>query len=149
MAPLTDRLASAAAAARHPRIHATDIEQKMGTRFAVDTIAALQQRYPQHRFIWIMGADNLVQFHRWKTWRTLAKRVPIAVVSRPHYIGRSYLAPAMAWLRRFRRRSRTAMQWTEWRLPAIVVIPIRLDPRSATAIRNRDPRWAERLHEPH
>lgn len=149
MAPLADRLASATAKARHPRIHATDIERKLETRFAVDTVAALQRRYPQHRFIWIMGADNLVQFHRWKAWRTLAKRVPIAVVSRPHYIGRSYLAPAMAWLRRFRRRSGTAAQWTEWRLPAIVVIPIRLDPRSATAIRNRDPRWAERLHEPH
>ena len=148
MAPLDARLESANAMARHPRIHPTAIESQLGTRFAVDTVAALQRRYPQHRFIWIMGADNLLQFHRWKAWRNLSRRVPIAVVSRPHYIGPSYFAPAMAWLRRFRRRSGTAAQWTRWRLPAIVILPIRLDSLSATVIRSRDPGWAERLHEP-
>ena len=145
MAPLAARLASAAVVARHPRIRPTAIESRLGTRFAVDTVAALQQRFPQHRFIWIMGADNLLQFHRWKDWRNLARMVPIAVVARPHYIGPSFFAPAMAWLRRFRRRSGTAAQWTTWRLPAIVIMPIRLDSLSATAIRSRDPRWADRV----
>ena len=145
MAPLAARLASAAVAARHPRIRPTAIESKFGTRFAIDTVAALQHRFPQHQFIWIMGADNLLQFHRWKDWRNLARLLPIAVVARPHYIGPSYFAPAMAWLRRFRRRSGTAAQWTRWRLPAVVILPIRLDPHSATAIRGRNPRWADRL----
>ncbi len=145
MAPLDARLASAAVVARHPRIRPTAIESRLGTRFAVDTVAALQHRFPHHRFIWIMGADNLLQFHRWKDWRNLARLVPIAVVARPHYIGPSFFAPAMAWLRRFRRRSGTAAQWTRWRLPAVVILPIRLDPHSATAIRSRDPRWADRL----
>ena len=145
MAPLAARLASAAVVARHPRIRPTAIESRLGTRFAVDTVAALQHRFPHHRFIWIMGADNLLQFHRWKDWRNLARLVPIAVVARPHYIGPSFFAPAMAWLRRFRRRSGTAAQWTRWRLPAVVILPIRLDPHSATAIRSRDPRWADRL----
>ena len=145
MAPLGARLASASKLARHARIRATAIESELGTRFAVDTVAALRRRFPQHRFIWIMGADNLLQFHRWKEWRNLARMVPIAVVARPHYIGPSFFAPAMAWLRRFRRRSGTAAQWTTWRLPAIVIMPIRLDSLSATAIRSRDPRWADRV----
>lgn len=149
MASLDARLASATAMARHPRIRATAIESDLGTRFAVDTVTALRRRFPQHRFIWIMGADNLLQFHRWKDWRNLARLVPIAVVARPHYIGPSFFAPAMAWLRRFRHRSGTAAQWTRWSLPAIVILPIRLDHLSATAIRSRDPRWADRLNDTH
>ena len=145
MAPMSARLASAKRVARHPRIRPTAIEAALGTRFAVDTVAALQRRYPHMRFVWVMGADNLLQFHRWKCWRDLARRVPIAVVARPHYIGDSPFAPAMAWLRRFRHSPARAKQWKTWRPPAIVILPIRLSPLSATAIRARDPDWARRL----
>lgn len=144
MAPLDVRLASARVAARHPRIRPTAIESKLGTRYAVDTVFRLQQHFPHVRFIWVMGADNLVQFHRWRAWRRLARRVPIAVLARPHYIGNSLFAPAMAWLRRFRRRAADAKKWTEWELPAIVILNIRLDPTSATALRAREPRWTDR-----
>jgi len=144
MAPLAARLASARAAARHPRIRPMAIESRLGTSYTVDTVAKLQQRFPSKRFIWVMGADNLAQFHRWRSWRTLARRVPIAVMARPHYISEGLFAPAMAWLRRFRRRASDVKQWTRWELPAIVILNIRLSPLSATAIRMRDPRWAER-----
>jgi nicotinate-nucleotide adenylyltransferase len=146
MASLETRLASARAAARHPRIRPMAIESKLGTVYTVDTLTKLQRRYPDKRFIWVMGADNLVQFHRWRAWRRLAEVVPIAVMARPHYIGEALFAPAMAWLRRFRRRSADAKHWTRWELPAIVFLNIRLSPQSATAIRRRDPRWAERLN---
>jgi nicotinate-nucleotide adenylyltransferase len=145
MAPLSARLASARIAARHPRIRPTAIEARLGTRYTVDTVLSLQQRFPHKRFVWVMGADNLAQFHRWRSWRTLARHVPIAVVTRPHYIGKGLLAPAMAWLRRHRHRAADAGQWTGWKLPAIVILDIRLSPQSATAIRARDPRWAARL----
>lgn len=146
MAPLAARFASAKlVAGREPRIKPTIIETTLGTRFAVDSVTALQQRWPQARFIWVMGADNLAQFHRWRQWRKLAARVPIAVLARPHYIGDSLFAPAMGWLRRFRRSQVRAKQWTRWELPAIVVLNIRLSPLSATAVRARDPDWANRL----
>jgi len=145
MAPLAARLASAHAAARHPRIRPTAIETRLGTRYSVDTVESLQRRFPHKRFVWVMGADNLAQFHRWRSWRTLARLVPIAVVARPHYIGEGLFAPAMAWLRRYRRRAADAGRWTRWKLPAIVFLDIRLSPQSATAIRARDPRWAARL----
>ena len=145
MAGLADRLASARAAARHPRIRVTAIEAELGTIFAVDTVAALGARFPQHRFIWLIGADNLAQLHRWRRWRDLARQVPIAVVPRPHYIGHSQFAPAMGWFRRFRRNSANGRQWTRWELPAIVILSIRLSPLSATSIRTRDPDWAKRL----
>ncbi len=33
-------------------------------------------------FVWIMGADNLKYFHRWKNWREIFMLLPIAVVDR-------------------------------------------------------------------
>ena len=149
MAPLPARLASASrVAARDRRVRATAIETLLQTRYTVDTVAALRRCYPATRFVWLMGADNLMQFHRWRRWRELARAVPIAVFARPNYGGGGRIAPAMGWLRRFGHPSERAREWAEWRLPAIVVLPIRLDPTSATAIRARDPRWAERLEAP-
>lgn len=143
MASLPARLASARAMARHPRIRAMAIEQELGTRRTVDTIAALKARYPQVRFIWLMGADNLLQFHRWADWRVISRNVPIVVMARPHYAGRSQSAPAMGWLRRFRHKNPAG--WRNWPLPAVSMVNLGLDPQSATAIRQNDPGWAEDL----
>lgn len=142
MAPLAARIAVAKATSRHPRIRVTGIEARLNTRYAVDTVAALVRHYPNVRFIWLMGADNLAQLHRWSRWRSLARRVPIAVLARPGYMGGALISPAMAWLGRWRHVSTTARHWCEWRLPAIVVLDIRLSPFSATAIRATDPDWA-------
>ena len=146
MAPLAARLASARAAARPPRIRVMAGEAELGTRFTVDTVAALQRRHPRHRFIWLMGADNLGQLNRWRDWRGLARRVPIAVFARPGYSVNGLGAPAMAWLRRWRRSPTTARDWTRWTLPAIVMLELRLDRHSATQLRASDPDWAERAH---
>ena len=145
MASLAQRVASARRVAHHRRIRVTDIEAHLGTRFTVDTVAALQRRFPAVRFIWLMGADNLAQLHRWSRWRGLAARVPIAVLARPGYMVAALTAPAMAWFGRRRHASADARRWREWRLPAIVVLDIRMSPLSATAIRRADPDWPESL----
>ncbi len=141
MAPISVRLASARAMARRSPIRATDIEARLGTRYTIDTIRALQRRYPKRRFIWLMGADNLAQFHRWRDWRGIARSIPIAVIARPGYDGAVFAAPAMAWLRRFRRPVSSAETWTTWRLPALVLLRFRPDPTSATQIRAAKPGW--------
>jgi len=145
MAPLAARLASARQQARRAPIRATAIEARLGTRYTVDTIRALQRRYPKRRFIWIMGADNLAQFHAWRDWRGIARAIPIAVVARPGYDGRALAAPAMAWLRRFRRSQSAAKRWTVWSVPALVLLRFRPDPTSATGIRAGDPDWHRRF----
>ena len=144
MAPLPARLASARRMARRAPIRASDIEARAGTRYTVDTLRMLARRYPRARFVWIMGADNLAQFHRWRDWRGIARTMPIAVVARPGYEGRALAAPAMGWLRRFRRPARQAKHWAEWSVPALVLLRFRPDPTSATAIRAADPDWHAR-----
>ncbi len=145
MAPLAARLASARRAARRAPIRPTAIEAELGTRYTLDTLLALRRRHPERRFLWLMGADNLAQFHRWRDWRKIASLVPIAVVTRPGYYGRALKAPAMGWLRRFVRPAAEARHWTSWSLPSLVLLRLPPDPTSATALRAADPHWHEDL----
>jgi nicotinate-nucleotide adenylyltransferase len=144
MASFESRYCSAIAATRIAPIRVTGIERQFGTRYTADTLRALRRRFPQHRFIWLMGADNLAQFHRWREWREIARLVPIAVVTRPGYIGDAHSARAMGWLRRFVRPAGQAKAWTKWRPPALVLLKSPPDPTSATALRAADPDWHQK-----
>ena len=67
----------------HPRVYMTDFEARAGTRYTAETIVALRLAYPGVRFVWLMGADNLAQFHRWQQWRWIMRTVPVGVLARP------------------------------------------------------------------
>ncbi|MGD9811505.1 MAG: nicotinate-nucleotide adenylyltransferase [Sphingobium sp.] len=141
MAPLPARLARARYMARRAPIRPTAIEAQMATRYTIDTLRAIRRRYPRHRFIWIMGADNLQQFDQWKNWRGIARAMPIAVIARPGYDDITQGYKALNWLRRFVRPARQSRNWTNWRPPALVLLRFRPDPRSATLLRREIPLW--------
>lgn len=141
MAPLAQRLASARRITRRSPIRATAIEATLGTRYTVDTLAGIVRRYPKWRFVWLMGADNLAQFHRWKDWRRIAATVTIAAIARPGYHEAAHAGQAWPWLRRFVRPAHQAKQWTKWRPPALVLLRLNLDPASSTSLRRADPGW--------
>jgi nicotinate-nucleotide adenylyltransferase len=143
MAPLAARLAAARRMARRAPIRVTAIEQELGTRYTVDTLAALVRRFPDHDFVWLMGGDNLAQFHRWRDWRRIASLVPIAAIARPGYGGHALKAPAMGWLRRHIRPATMIKDRSKWRTPALVLLQLPPDRTSATAIRAADPDWHE------
>ena len=144
MAPLAARLASARAQARGAPILATAIERELGTRYTIDTLRALTRRYPKRDFVWLMGSDNLAEFHRWKDWRAIARTMPIAVIARPGYNDRAMVSPAMAWLRRYTVPVSSIRKRGRWSAPALVLLRFDPDPRSATAIRRADADWASR-----
>jgi nicotinate-nucleotide adenylyltransferase len=145
MAPLHARYRSAVRAASGFPIRVTAIERQLGSPYTYDTLLALTRLYPKRRFVWIMGADNLVGFHRWREWRRIAALVPIAVVARPGYEGEARAARAMGWLRRFVRPAGQAKRWTKWRTPALVLLKLPPDQTSATGLRAADPDWHEKL----
>ena len=148
MAPFGARLESAARLARGTRIRVTDFEQQAGTRYTIDTVRRLKQRYPQDRFIWLLGSDTVPNFHKWRDWRGLAGEVPIAVIRRPGYDSLAHAARAMSWLRRFVHPSSQAKHWTEWSAPAITFLRLPPDATSATAIRAHFPSWHSRSSSP-
>ena len=82
-APLARRMAAARALIDHPRVLISDFEARAGTRYTAETLRALMARYPQVRFVWLMGADNLAQLHRWQNWQWILENVPVGVRARP------------------------------------------------------------------
>ena len=148
MGPLHARVASARAASRNAPIRVTAIERELGTRYTVDSLRAIKRRYPRRRFVWLMGADNLAQFHRWRNWRQIAREMPIAVIARPGYDRKALASPAMAWLRRYRLTADRFRNRGEWSAPALIELRFDPDPRSATDIRLADPEWAARFDGP-
>jgi nicotinate-nucleotide adenylyltransferase len=135
-APLDRRMARARQVMSHPRVHVTDIEAKLGTRFTAETLVALMRLYPGVRFVWLMGADNLAQLHRWQDWHWIMENVPVGVLARPG-------------LRLGARRSRAARLYARYRLrgrashllgradpPAWCYVNVPLLDLSSTEIRN-------------
>lgn len=137
MAPFAERLASAIAAANHPRIKVTDLEARLGTRYTADTITALKRRFPRTRFVWLMGADNLSQIRHWERWRDIFRAVPIAVFARPTYCLRALSDLAARRFAHRRVRPVSARDLADLAPPAWVFFHSRLDTRSATQIRSR------------
>jgi nicotinate-nucleotide adenylyltransferase len=98
LAPMAERCAQAAAIADHPRIAVTGFEEAIGARYTRQTIRYLTARRPDVHFVWIMGADSLASFHRWRGFREIAARVPIAVIDRPGHTLRAPNARAARFL---------------------------------------------------
>lgn len=148
MAPLPVRVRSALEISQGAPIHVTAIERELGTVYTIDTLRALKRRFPQRRFVWLMGADNLAQLHLWKDWQEIAAELPIAVIARPGYDGTALASPAMARLRSYRLTAAEFRNRDEWSAPALIELRFDPDPRSATDIRRADPDWARRFDGP-
>lgn len=82
-APLDARMAAARRIVQHPRVVVSDAEARLGTRYTAQTLARLRARHPGVPFVWLMGADNLRQLHRWDNWRAIMEAVPVGVLARP------------------------------------------------------------------
>ncbi|MSO91308.1 MAG: nicotinate-nucleotide adenylyltransferase [Acetobacteraceae bacterium] len=135
MAPLAQRLASAGALTDGRRVVATGIEAALGTRYTVDTLRLLRQRFPRAHFVWLMGADNLAQLLRWRRWRRIIGLMPFAVLPRPTYNHRALASPAALRLRSSRRPASAASMLATTEAPGWIFLPVRQHHASATAIR--------------
>ena len=116
---LTDRLGAARRRLGGPRVKVSAIESQLGTRYTIHLLRRLKRLAPHARFVWIMGGDNLRDFHRWKDWRQIAALVPVVVVSRPGAMPKAGL-------------SRFAQQFAQHRLPPAA---------AATLARHTPPVW--------
>ncbi|MBV8935443.1 MAG: nicotinate-nucleotide adenylyltransferase [Alphaproteobacteria bacterium] len=138
MAPFQVRLGEARKVARADRrIFVTDVESRLGpSRYTADTLKALRRRFPRLWFVWLMGADNLVQIPHWERWPEIFRIVPIAVFDRPSYSLRALSGSAAKRFARNRVSAAKARRLAEMEPPAWVYFHARLDARSATRIRS-------------
>src|SRR3954447_222016 len=139
---LDTRMAAARKMADDPRIDISCLEAVIGIRYTVDTISYLRRRASGLRFVWIMGADNLAQFHRWQNWRRIADQVPLAVIDRPPQSFRALPAPAALALQQYRIPESCAGRLAGRRAPAWVFLTGMKSTLSSTGLRNPDGSWA-------
>jgi nicotinate-nucleotide adenylyltransferase len=136
MASFEVRQKSALEIATDKRIIVTDIEKKLKTRYTIDTLLELTKIHPDHHFVWLMGADNLVQFDQWKDWKKIANTLPFAIFSRPSYSRPSLKSPAAQYLNQYRIDEIDAGKLYELKPPAWVYCFDSDNPTSSTEIRN-------------
>lgn len=136
LASLEDRIAACEKLASDPRIKVTAFEKSLGISYTANTLAIVKAKNPHVRFIWIMGADNLKNFHRWQKWRQIAETFPIAVIDRPGST-LSHLSSTMAQAFSHARidEDDAGVLWKK-RAPAWVFIHGPRSTLSSTALRN-------------
>ena len=135
MAPLEDRMESAREIVGNQRIRVTDIETRLGTRYTADTLAHLVASFPATRFVWLMGADNMVQITRWRRWKDIFNLTPVAIFGRPTYSLAAMSSKAARCFARSRVPAQRARELADMWPPAWTFMHYRHDATSATAIR--------------
>ena len=135
MADFKSRIQSAKELVDDPRIIVSGIEHEMRTIYTVDTLEALKKKFPEHRFVWLMGADNLRQIPKWRGWQRIFRMVPIAIFPRPSYSRRALAGKASRRFNRFRIKAARAPRLANMRAPAWVFLRTQPNTTSATRIR--------------
>lgn len=137
LSPLEQRIELVACRARHPRMKVTAFEAVLGSSYTAQTVEMLRVLRPNLRFVWVMGADNLADFHRWKDWRSIARLVPIAVVDRPGASLSALSAPMAKAFEKQRLPERDAGHIASRKPPVWTFVHAPLDETSSTDLRNR------------
>lgn len=135
--PLETRLAHAREIMQHPRVKVTGIEARLGTRFTAETLGMLFHLYRDVNFVWLMGADNLADFHRWERWKWIMEALPLAVIARPGERVAARTSPAARIYRDWRVPGRDAASITRMKPPAWSLINVPMRAHSSSAIRAR------------
>jgi nicotinate-nucleotide adenylyltransferase len=135
LAPLADRVTAARAMISNPRIRVTGFEAAKGFRYTWQTVRFLAQSLPDRRFVWIMGADSLADFHRWERWEDIAATLPIAVYARPGVANRALSSRTAISLAHCQIDQEHAATLAGRKAPAWVYLHGRQSPLSSSAIR--------------
>ena len=136
MAGIDERVQHAVKVSGHPRIKIMTIESYLNTQYTIEILEILTQRFPSTRFVWIMGADNLVQFSEWKDWEKIASLVRIAVFDRPNFSLKSLASKMPRRFFRNRLRERQGLALRNKFPPAWIFFHTNLSHISATKIRS-------------
>ncbi len=137
--PLARRIRLCRQVSSHPRIEVTAFEAGIGIAYTEQSLGFLRRRFPATRFVWLMGADNLASFHRWKEWEAIFRLMPIAVDDRPEWRYRALSSPAASSFNRFRIPEKDAAALPSLAPPAWCYLSGPLSKLSSTALRALQP----------
>ena len=133
LASLESRVEAARKMARHPRIEVTGFAG--GSAYTIDLLAELKRRFPGVNFVWLMGADNLADFHRWQAWQQIFESMPIAVLDRPGFRHKARASKAAQRFALYQVDESDAGGLARLEPPAWTILSHRLSGVSSTALR--------------
>ncbi|GHB24765.1 putative nicotinate-nucleotide adenylyltransferase [Pseudovibrio japonicus] len=137
LAPLEERVAATKALAHHPQMKVTAFEKVLGTSYTASTLQQLRLRRPHLNFVWVMGADNLSNFHHWQNWQSIIEGVPVAIVDRPKATLSSLSAQVCQRYAFAQLKEKSADQLPERKAPCWTILRGPLDETSSTSLRKR------------
>lgn len=133
LADYEQRLASAQRVGKYPRIRILDFERRHKLQYTFKTLQMLKRKYPQHQFVWLMGADNLAGFHRWQRWKDILHMLPVVVFDRAPHIYTALTGQAAHYMHKFMLKNNVINR--RWDTPSLAFIRLRRNSTSATDIR--------------
>lgn len=136
-APMAARLTAARRLMDHPKVLISDFEARAGTRYTAETLAALRRAHPGVRFVWLMGADNLIQFDRWQDWQQIMQTVPVGILARPGLRVKARLSKAAQIYRAAQIPAREAARLGHASAPAWSFLNLPMIKQSSSDIRAR------------
>lgn len=91
----------------YPQILVKDFEAKMmakdRTIYSIDLLKRIIVKYPNHHFLWLMGADSILHFHKWKQWKKIIKAVPLVVINRDNFFYKAVKSKAFLYAKKQQR----------------------------------------------
>lgn len=141
-ADLDRRLSACNKLVNHPKIIVTDLERVFNTRYTAQTLISLKSQYRGVRFVWLMGADNLAEFHKWDRWQDIMHMLPVGVMARPNQQLAANCSPAARIFResRLSAQSSTALPFKE--APSWSLLTGPMDDESSSKIRAKG-KWTK------
>jgi nicotinate-nucleotide adenylyltransferase len=126
--------------AKHPRIEVTGFAGEKSSPYTVDLLTELKRRFPTVKFVWLMGADNLADFHRWRAWERIFRLMPIAVLDRPSFRLKARASTAAHRFSGFHVDESDASGLAQLEPPAWTILSHRLSALSSTKLRAKKPK---------
>ena len=66
-------------------IKISEIEKKINSTYTYQSLSYILNHYKNIKFFWLMGADNLINFHHWQKWKNIFNNISIVIFKRHGY----------------------------------------------------------------
>ena len=136
-AKYSERLRNSKKITKNMPITIKEIEKKIKSKYSYETIKYLKNHYKNIKFFWLMGADNLINFHQWQKWQKIIKDMPIVIFRRYGYNTKALKSTTSNIYKNFRINKKKLSDSDFNNLPAWVIVENKEIKISSTEIRKQ------------
>ena len=136
-ASYSERIKNCKLIIKNQPIKIKEIEKKINSKFSYQTIKYLNKHYKNINFFWLMGADNLINFHKWQNADKIFSEIPIVVFRRYGYNNKALKSYTSNFYKNFRINNKKLHIINFKQLPAWTIIKNKEIRISSTEIRKQ------------